>query len=116
VFSGWWASRKILRNDMKRRLLGIGIGVACLLGVLLIAVGVLALLPAGTRAIRGEESIAEVRSIELGGFPQTVLLRGNDRRNPVLLYVHGGPGGGQLPLARHYSQQLEKYFLVVHWD
>jgi hypothetical protein len=99
VFSGWWASRKILRNDMKRWLLGIGIGVASLLGVLLIAVGVLALLPAGTRAIRGEESIAEVRSIELGGFPQTVLLRGNDRRNPVLLYVHGGPGGGQLPSA-----------------
>jgi pimeloyl-ACP methyl ester carboxylesterase len=101
---------------MKRWLLGIGIGIAGLLGVLGIAVGVLALLPSGTRPIRGEESIAEIRSIELGGFKQTVLLRGNDRRNPILLYLHGGPGGGQLPLARHYSQKLEKYFVVVHWD
>ena len=101
---------------MKRWLLGIVIGIAGLLGVLAAAVAVLALLPAGTRPIPGEESIAELRSIELGGFPQTVLLRGNDRRNPVLLYVHGGPGGGQLPLARHYSQKLEKYFLVAHWD
>ena len=101
---------------MKRWLAGIGIGIACLLGVLVIAVGVLALLPPRTRAIRGEESIAEIRSVELGGFQQAVLLRGNDRRNPILLYVHGGPGGGQLPLARHYSQKLEKYFLVVHWD
>jgi pimeloyl-ACP methyl ester carboxylesterase len=100
----------------RRWLLGTGIGIACLLGALAIAVGVLALLPPGTRPIRGRESIAEIRFIELGGFKQAVLLRGNDRRNPVLLYVHGGPGGGQLPLARHYSQKLEKYFLVVHWD
>jgi L-proline amide hydrolase len=56
---------------------------------------VLALLPPRTRPIRGPESIAEIRTMELGGFPQTVLLRGNDRRNPLLLYVHGGPGGGQ---------------------
>ena len=101
---------------MKRWLSGIGIGLAGLLAALLIAVGVLALLPPRTRPIEGPESIAEIRTMELGGFPQTVLLRGNDRRNPVLLYVHGGPGGGQLPLARHYSQRLEKYFLVVHWD
>ena len=100
----------------RRWLAGIWIGVACLLGVLVIVIGVLALLPPGTRPIRGPEPIAEIRSIELGGFEQTVLLRANDRRNPVLLYVHGGPGGGQLPLARHYSQKLEKYFLVVHWD
>ena len=85
---------------MKRRwLAGLGIGVACLVGVLAIAIGVLALLPPGTRAIPGEQAIAELRSVELRGFAQTVLLRGKDRRNPVLLYVHGGPGGGQLPSA-----------------
>jgi len=62
---------------MKRWSLGIGID--CLLGVLVIAFGVLALLPPGTRPIPGEESIAEIRSVELGGFP------GNDRRNPIFL-------------------------------
>jgi len=77
---------------------------------------VLALLPPRTRPIRGPQAIAEIRPRVLGGFPQAVLLRGNDRRNPVLLYVHGGPGGGQLPLARRYSRELEKHFLVVHWD
>jgi pimeloyl-ACP methyl ester carboxylesterase len=60
--------------------------------------------------------VAELQRIELGGFPQTVLLRGVDRRNPVLLYVHGGPGSAQLPIARLYSNELEKRFVVAHWD
>ncbi len=76
----------------------------------------LLLIPTGTSPIVGSNSIAELREIHLGGFPQTVLLRGNNKDNPFLLYVHGGPGGGQLPLAPQYSQDLEKYFVVVHWD
>ena len=44
------------------------------------------------------------------------LVRGEDRRNPVLLYVHGGPGSAHLPIARRYSDELEKHFVVVHWD
>jgi pimeloyl-ACP methyl ester carboxylesterase len=91
-------------------------GVAGLLGVVVVALGVWALVPVGTRAIPGEHAIAEIRRIELGGFPQAVLLRGADRRNPVLLYVHGGPGSAQLPIARTYSGELEKHFVVAHWD
>jgi pimeloyl-ACP methyl ester carboxylesterase len=34
----------------------------------------------------------------------------------VLLYLHGGPGFGQLPIAAGYSDQLEQHFVVVHWD
>lgn len=85
-------------------------------GALLLVLGLWLLVPARTPSIPGEQAIAELRRMELGGFPQTVLLRGNDRRNPVLLYVHGGPGGAQLPIARLYSAELEKHFVVAHWD
>ncbi len=87
-----------------------------LVGVLAIAAGLWSLVPAGTRPISGPHAIAELQRIELGGFPQTVLLRGQDSRNPVLLYVHGGPGSAQLPIARHYSDRLEQRFVVAHWD
>jgi pimeloyl-ACP methyl ester carboxylesterase len=89
---------------------------AILLTLLLIVAGIWALLPPSTRDIEGENAIAEIQSIELGGFRQSVLLRGNDRRNPVLLYVHGGPGSAQMPIARTYSDELEKHFVVAHWD
>lgn len=91
-------------------------GLGALLAAVLLAAGAWLLVPAGTPAIPGAHAIAELRRVELGGFPQTVLLRGADRRNPVLLYVHGGPGSAQIPIARPVSAELEKHFVVVNWD
>jgi pimeloyl-ACP methyl ester carboxylesterase len=101
---------------MRRWLVRFAKGLGALAGAALLAAAVWALVPVGTPSIPGEHAIAEVRRIELGGFPQTVLLRGADRRNPVLLYVHGGPGSAQLPVARVYSGELERHFVVAHWD
>jgi pimeloyl-ACP methyl ester carboxylesterase len=95
------------------RLVKIAGGALALVAVALVAWW---FVPAGTQPIAGEHAIAELRKIELGGFPQTVLLRGADRRKPVLLYVHGGPGSAQLPIAPLYSGQLEQHFVVAHWD
>lgn len=100
----------------RRWLVRVAKTIAGLVGIGVLALAVWALVPPGTEAIPGEHAIAELREVELGGFPQTVLLRGVDRRNPVLLYVHGGPGSAQLPIARLYSNELEKHFVVAHWD
>jgi pimeloyl-ACP methyl ester carboxylesterase len=91
-------------------------GILALLALVAIALGVWAMLPARTAPIAGEHAIAALERVTLGGFAQTILLRGHDVRKPMLLYLHGGPGGGQLPLAPFYSAELEKHFLVVHWD
>ena len=100
------------RIGSRRLLKGLGL----LLGFLLAAVGIWALVPPSTQTIPGEYAIAELQSISLGGFNQTVLLRGEDRRSPILLYVHGGPGAAQMVLAPTYSDELEKHFVVAHWD
>jgi pimeloyl-ACP methyl ester carboxylesterase len=87
----------------------------CLLALAL-ALALWALLPASTPALDGPHAIAALERISLGGVEQAILVRGHDRRKPVLLHVHGGPGFAQLPIARHYSEQLERHFVVVHWD
>src|SRR3546814_6543847 len=35
----------------------------------------------------------------LGGTRQAVSVRGSDRANPILLFVHGGPGSVEMPMA-----------------
>lgn len=74
------------------------------------------LLPPRTARLPGESAIASVERVVLGGFEQTILLRGRDAAKPVFLYLHGGPGAAMLPVAPYYSQQLEEHFVVVNWD
>jgi pimeloyl-ACP methyl ester carboxylesterase len=101
---------------MKKLIRRITIGAAALMGVLVLAVAYAALRPASTAIIEGPNSIAAIEKISLGGIEQTLLLRGHDRTNPVLLFVHGGPGLAHMPVAPVYSNDLEKHFVVAHLD
>ncbi len=91
-------------------------GLGALLLVVALALGGWALLPARTALIAGSNAIAALERTPLGGVAQTILLRGRDRSRPVLLFVHGGPGFAQLPIARRFSDLLEQHFVVVNWD
>jgi len=61
-------------------------------------------------------SIAEERMITLGGVEQYVLIRGENTRNPLLVFVHGGPGMTATPFLRMHNHDLEKDFVVVYWE
>ena len=51
----------------------------------------------------------------LGGIDQWISIRSDNRLNPVLLVVHGGPGEAQWPQAGVY-RPWEKAFIVAQWD
>lgn len=62
-------------------------------------------------------SIACLERVMLGGVEQGLLIRGHSVANPVLLYLHGGPGTSELGMVRvHNIPVLEKHFTVVVWD
>ena len=63
-----------------------------------------------------EGAIDLMGNVILGGEEQWVLIRGENQTNPVLLYLHGGPGSFIIPRARDLGKHLEKDFVVVYWD
>jgi proline iminopeptidase len=65
---------------------------------------------------RLKNSIAEMQMVPIGITKQSIIIRGEDCKNPVLLLVHGGPGSAETPLFRYYNAELEKSFVVVYWD
>jgi len=65
--------------------------------------------------IDSPKGIDEGRFIEVHGRPQWISIRGHDRDNPVVLFLHGGPGGANAPTA-DFLLPLERQFTIVDWD
>lgn len=76
----------------------------------------------GRKVVAGLDKIVTPRGVQddftatLGGVPQAVSVRGADRDNPILLFVHGGPGAVEMPMAWSFERPWEDYFTVVQWD
>ena len=62
------------------------------------------------------DGVDEGRYVELGGVRQWISLRGQSRANPVLLFLHGGPGSPISSEAYAYQRPWEDFFTVVNWD
>jgi pimeloyl-ACP methyl ester carboxylesterase len=97
-------------------------GLLALVLVIVLAVGS----GLGYRAWRQHEGEAQMRIgspngvddalfVEIGGAPQWVTIRGQDRGNPVILVLHGGPGSAMAGLAPAFVP-WERDFTVVQWD
>jgi proline iminopeptidase len=61
-------------------------------------------------------SVAVMESVMVGGVAQRLWFRGVSQDNPVLVFLHGGPGGSLGALFRRYNADLERHFLVATWE
>lgn len=64
------------------------------------------------RAVAVEES----RFIPVGGIQQWLTISGSDRSNPIVVFVHGGPGNPLSPYSRSLYGRWAKDFTIVQWD
>ncbi len=89
------------------------------LGLVLVALLVLLLVPGSTPAINKRlhpNGLAHLQRVPINDTRQWILIRSEDVANPVVLFVHGGPGTSMLTLLRRNTRPLEKHFTVVNWD
>lgn len=70
---------------------------------------------ANALAIDTPNRIVKDRFVTIGGIPQWIGIRGEDRNNPVLLILHGGPGWPNA-VFNLKLRSWESHFTVVQWD
>jgi pimeloyl-ACP methyl ester carboxylesterase len=127
AFGRSWALRRagtpVSRSSFVGRIGSALRGTALLVSTAALLVLAVALVrPATTDPILGADgerlpgSIAEFATVDIGGDDQTMLIRGQDADDPVVLFLAGGPGGSELGAMSQYAHPLEQDFVVVTWD
>jgi len=71
---------------------------------------------AGINRIVTPRGIQETFEVTLGGARQVVNVRGADRTNPIIVFIHGGPGAVEMPFSWTFQRPWEDFFTVVQWD
>lgn len=54
--------------------------------------------------------------VDINGIKQGMFLHGAKVENPVLLFLHGGPGSPEVAFTDKYPTGLEKLFTVCWWE
>lgn len=74
------------------------------------------LFPTWTPTIKGKNSVSIYEQVPINGAKHQLMIRGEDRNNPILIFVHGGPGFSEIPYVRKYQDILEQKFTIVQYD
>ena len=96
------------------------------LTALLISLMMLVVLIAGLLIIRAVKTssrrkvpaggINESMYVDINGTKQWINIYGQNRENPVLLYLHGGPGSAVSPFGGAVTKKWTDVYTVVTWD
>jgi proline iminopeptidase len=62
-----------------------------------------------------ENSIYKIEKWKVGGVEQKMIIYGQNVDNPVILFLHGGPGLCEFPLINETNKELEKYATIIYW-
>ncbi len=66
--------------------------------------------------ITAPSGVQDAYKTKIGGVDQWLTVRGQDRANPMILFVHGGPASPVTPTMWQFQRPIEEYFTVANWD
>lgn len=110
---------------LRRKIMGILIfGVSILIGLIIVIIigGIITQNFVYTPQFKDDNgkivpgSIAGFKRIELCGNSQAVLIRGKNIDNPIVLFLHAGPGLSETGMMRNMNAVLENYYTMVYLD
>ncbi|MGL4346163.1 MAG: alpha/beta fold hydrolase [Cellulosilyticaceae bacterium] len=93
-----------------------GLGIGVLLVLLICVLFTLRWINSQKIKIKTPQGIQENAYIRLGGIDQYIQIRGEDTENPIIVFLHGGPGNTMSHLSYIYQPYLEDQYTFVNWD
>jgi pimeloyl-ACP methyl ester carboxylesterase len=72
--------------------------------------------PASSVCASPEQNLNEQGFVEIGGIQQWITIKGRRCDNPVVLFLHGGPGNTLSPYADAIYGSWTNEFTLVQWD
>jgi len=90
--------------------------------VALVALAIVIARPAAAEPIRDEKgdtvagSFSEKIHVDINGVDMGMFIKGTNADNPVLLFVHGGPGMPEYWMTQRHPIDIYDEFTVVWWD
>jgi pimeloyl-ACP methyl ester carboxylesterase len=93
-----------------------------LAGILVLTSILLVMSPGKPQPFRDENgnplagSLSEKIHVTINGMQQGMFVKSKNASNPVLLFVHGGPGMPEYWFTQRYPTGLEDTFTVVWWE
>lgn len=72
--------------------------------------------PVAVQCLHTPHGLEEERFLRLGGIDQWITIKGRNCGNPVVLFLHGGPGNPMSPYADALYGDWQDEFTLVQWD
>jgi pimeloyl-ACP methyl ester carboxylesterase len=66
--------------------------------------------------ITAPNGLQESYALRVGGVEQWIYVRGQDRANPMILFIHGGPASPLSPTLWQFQRPMEEYFTFINYD
>lgn len=109
-----WALMLIVRKhtELRSRIIKSAFSVAVLFSLMLLQI----VASEQFVYLPGDNSMNDLKAVEINGTTQYITVRTTDETNPVLLFLAGGPGGSQVQATREHFGLLEEHFTIINWE
>lgn len=103
--------KKVLKATVK-----VLVGLLILLAAAIIILLTVRLIGKAVNSRTPDGGINESMYVDINGTKQWINIYGQDKDNPVLLYLHDGPGSATSPYDLAFTRKWSDVYTVVTWD
>ena len=105
-----------MKRKLKKIMLIVLIIITAVIVLTVLSVFVSRLINSDKNKIDTKTGIQESTYIDIDGMKQYVQIRGKNTKNPVMIFIHGGPASPMGYVSAYYQRELESELTIINYD